>query len=251
MAWRPGQPWRVARALDVLRQQINTAHPNRNKKADGTIGDIAHMRAGTGEHIPNAQGIVRAIDITHDPAGGVDGARLAQDAIDELDRRGHRGYVIFRGRIRSTYVSRGVWRVYRGSNPHNGHVHISYIDGYNDIRPWRLSFTDTLVVNPDVPTVKAPDYPLPAGHLIYYNPRKYATWHDGLGDDTTGRAAIKTWQERMIERGWNLGRGGADGYYGDDANRVTRQFQEEKGLAIDGIIGAITWSAAFEAVVTR
>ena len=55
----------------------------------------------------------------------------------------------------------------------------------------------------------------------------------------------------MIERGWNLGRGGADGYYGDDTNRVTRQFQEEKGLAIDGIIGAITWSAAFEAVVTR
>ena len=249
MAWRPGQPWRVARALDVLRQQINTASPDRDKRLDGTIGDLAHQQ-GYSEHNPNSAGVVRAIDITHDPKNGVDGDRLAADVIAELDRRGVKAYVIWRGRIRSTYVAKGVWRTYRGSNPHNHHVHISYISGYDSTKPWDLSRGGQLVVNSDVPAVKAPPWPLPDGHLIYLNPKRYATWHDGQGNDTTGRAAIKQWQERMIERGWDLGKFGADGYYGPTSADVCKSFQEEKGLAVDGIVGPLTWSRTWEAVTT-
>lgn len=241
--------WRLARALDVLRQQVDTAHPDRNKRLDGTIGDLAHQQ-GYSEHNPNSAGVVRAIDITHDPAGP-DGDRLAADAIAELDRRGVKGYVIWRGRIRSTYVSRGVWRTYTGSNRHDHHVHISYITGYDSTASWDLSRGGLLTVNAAVPAVTAPPYPLPDGHLIYFNPKKYATWHDGQGSDTTGRAAIKQWQDRMLERGWDLGKGGADGYYGDTTNRVARAFQQEKGLAIDGTVGPRTFSAAFESVVTK
>lgn len=241
--------WRLARALDVLRQQINTAAPNRDKRSDGTIGDQAHAR-GYSEHNPNAAGIVRAIDITHDPAGGVDGDRLAADAIAELDQRGVKGYVIFRGRIRSTYVQRGVWRTYTGSNPHSGHVHISYITGYDNTARWDLPSCTQLVVNTAVPTVKAPPWPLPAGHYIFHDPRNLASWHDGWLDkgDQVGHDAIKAWQQRMRDRGWTIT---VDGFYGKDMERVVRQFQEEKGLSPDAILGPVTWSAAWESVVTK
>lgn len=241
--------WRLARALDVLRQQINSTWPDRSKRTDGTVGDLAHQR-GYSEHNPNSAGVVRAMDITHDPAGGVDGDRLADDLAAELERRGHKGYVIWNRRIRSSYVSPGVWRSYFGSNPHSAHVHVSYIANYDDTSPWRLSNAERLTVNKAVPTEDAPPYPLPAGHLIYFNPKRYTTWHDGLGRDVEGRAAIKTWQTRMIERGWDLGKSGADGYYGETTNRITRAFQQEKGLAVDGIIGPATFKAAFTSVVT-
>lgn len=241
--------WRLARALDVLRQQVDAAYPDRNKRLDGTIGDAAHAR-GYSEHNPNSLGVVRAIDITHDPAGP-DGDRLAADAIAELDRRGVKGYVIWRGRIRSTYVSRGVWRTYTGSNRHDHHVHISYITGYDSTASWDLSRGGLLTVNAAVPAVKAPPWPLPDGHLIYMNPKRYVTWHDGQGSDTTGRAAIKTWQARMLERGWHLGKAGADGYYGQTSADVCKDFQEEKGLQPDSILGPLTWSRTWEAVVTE
>ena len=75
--------WRLARALDVLRQQVNAAWPDRNKQLDGTIGDLRHQRQGASDHNPNPAGVVCAIDITHDP-NGPDGDRLAADAIAEL-----------------------------------------------------------------------------------------------------------------------------------------------------------------------
>lgn len=243
--------WRLARSLDVLRQQINSTWPDRSKRTDGTIGDLAHQRAGNSEHLPNRAGVVRAMDITHDPANGVDGDRLAADIIAEIERRGHKGYVIWNRRIRSSYVQPGVWRTYRGSNPHTAHVHVSYIAGYDDTRPWRLYNAERLTVNRAVPTVTAPPYPLPDGHLIYFNPKGYATWHDGFGSDTAGRAAIKTWQKRMVERGWDFGKAGADGYYGETTSRVAGLFQQEKGLAADRIIGPATWKAAWSSVVTK
>lgn len=55
------------------------------------------------------------------------------------------------------------------------------------------------------------------------------------------RAALQ-WQTRMRERGWSIQ---ADGFYGADSASICRQFQQEKGLAADGIVGPATWAAAF------
>ena len=245
---------RLAYALAQLRTQVNTAFPGRNKASDGWIGDAAHA-ATNSEHNPNRAGVVRALDITHDPSSGVDGHRLASDAIAELDRRGHAAYVIYRGRIRSTIVMRGIWRQYTGSNPHHTHVHISYITGYDDRRAWPLpSLTATSMgggMTAPVIIAKgtdAPTWPLPNSHLIYHNPRNYASWHDGHGQDIAGRAAIRAWQRRMKDRGWTIT---PDGFFGPATERIVRQFQAEKRLLVDGIIGPKTWAAAWTTPTTH
>jgi muramidase (phage lysozyme)/peptidoglycan hydrolase-like protein with peptidoglycan-binding domain len=54
---------------------------------------------------------------------------------------------------------------------------------------------------------------------------------------------VEVWQERMQERGWDIA---ADGFYGQDSQRIATQFQREKRLQIDGIVGPETWHAAFD-----
>ncbi|MGA5135448.1 peptidoglycan recognition protein family protein [Streptomyces olivoreticuli] len=53
---------------------------------------------------------------------------------------------------------------------------------------------------------------------------------------------VRTWQEQMHKRGWAIQ---ADGYYGAASASVCRKFQQEKGLAADGIVGPDTWNAAW------
>lgn len=60
-------------------------------------------------------------------------------------------------------------------------------------------------------------------------------------------ADVQTWQSRMSARGWAIG---VDGWFGPQTNTVCRQFQQEKGLAVDGVVGPVTWSAAFTLPVT-
>jgi hypothetical protein len=56
-----------------------------------------------------------------------------------------------------------------------------------------------------------------------------------------------TWQTQMVARGWSLA---VDGMYGNESERVCRQFQGEKGLSVDGIVGPDTWAATWNAPVT-
>jgi peptidoglycan hydrolase-like protein with peptidoglycan-binding domain len=94
------------------------------------------------------------------------------------------------------------------------------------------------------PGVAAPRYPLPAGHC--FGPLEGPAWqHSGFRDH---REDLRSWQRRMRDRGWSLT---ADGYYGPQTNAVTRAFQAEKELAVDGLIGPQTWAAAWTAPVTR
>ncbi|MBE1531356.1 peptidoglycan recognition protein family protein [Actinomadura algeriensis] len=58
---------------------------------------------------------------------------------------------------------------------------------------------------------------------------------------------VRTWQARMRERGWRLD---VDGVYGPRSEEVCRAFQREKGLPVDGIVGPVTWAAAWTASVT-
>lgn len=136
--------WRPARSLDRLLDEVNRAAPKRSKAADGSIGDPAHA-ARASDHNPNPVGVVRARDFTHDPAHGVDGARLAE-RIRQLGIAGHPAlgpgaYVIWAGRIASATRDGAPWdwEPYTGSNPHTKHVHVSVATapaGYDSRRAW-------------------------------------------------------------------------------------------------------------------
>lgn len=58
---------------------------------------------------------------------------------------------------------------------------------------------------------------------------------------------VKTVQARFAARGWSIG---VDGDFGPQTDRVVRQFQAEKGLGADGIIGPKTWNALWNAPIT-
>jgi peptidoglycan hydrolase-like protein with peptidoglycan-binding domain len=95
------------------------------------------------------------------------------------------------------------------------------------------------------PTVKAPAFPLPAGH--WYGPESNDP-HNHSGYAAADRPGILTWQQRMAARGWKIT---PDGRYGPQSAGVARAFQQEKGLHSDGLCGARTWAASFVTPVTR
>jgi peptidoglycan hydrolase-like protein with peptidoglycan-binding domain len=56
---------------------------------------------------------------------------------------------------------------------------------------------------------------------------------------------VRQWQARMAQR--DLGRGlAADGAYGPRSEAVCRSFQRYWKLAVDGIVGPVTWKATWE-----
>lgn len=118
--------WRTARSLDVIKAQVDEMAPGRSRASDGTIGDDAHQ-SGTSDHNPDGAAIVRARDITHDPANGADMNRLADDLVASRDPRIK--YVIWSRRICSGAAgpSPWKWRPYSGSNPHTKHLHLSVV----------------------------------------------------------------------------------------------------------------------------
>jgi len=122
-----GKQWRPAASLLVLREQLNAEHPGRDTSADGIIGDKRHT---TGDHLPNARGVVHAIDVTHDPAHGLDIAQLAEQLRNSRDSRIK--YVICNRRIFAgeNGPAPWVWRPYDGSDPHTGHLHLSVVSGW-------------------------------------------------------------------------------------------------------------------------
>ena len=120
--------WRVAKCLLVLREEVNSAAAGRGKASDGTIGDASHQ-AGKSDHNPDADSVVRAMDITHDPDNGCDAGRLA----NHLRARAKAGdkrlkYLIFNWQIAGSWTN-WEWTTYGGENSHKSHVHISVVPG--------------------------------------------------------------------------------------------------------------------------
>lgn len=131
--------WRVARSLDTLLAQLNAVAPRRSKVSDGSIGDAAHASRSS-DHNPwvksGSTGIVTARDYTHDPAGGLDCNWLAQKLVTSGDKRIK--YVIWNRRIWTPGVG---WQAYKGSNPHDHHLHLSVVSvpsGYDSTVQWAL-----------------------------------------------------------------------------------------------------------------
>ncbi len=127
--------WRLARSLEQLRSEVDARWPRRDRRSDGTIGDAAHSSRYS-DHNPNAAGVVCAIDITHDPKGGVGAGKLAElfrARSLEGDRRVK--YVIWDRKIFNPSINHH-WRHYSGVNPHTQHVHLSVHGPYDNTADW-------------------------------------------------------------------------------------------------------------------
>jgi hypothetical protein len=112
-------------AIAVLRQ-ATALFPKRKKLSDGLLPSLAHQKAN-----PNSDhNTGLAVDLTHDPKGGVD----CKEVFEKLKKDKRVKYLIFNGRI---WVRGQREKVYTGSNPHRSHLHISINDDYgNDVSPW-------------------------------------------------------------------------------------------------------------------
>lgn len=109
------------------------------------------------------------------------------------------------------------------------------------------------------PSGSAPPFPLPAGCYFgpLQGPEESISCMAPSGSDACYRPHLAQWQQRMIDRGWEecFVQYGADGMYGDtvdtsEAGQCALQFQQEKGLGVDGLIGPQTWDAAWTLPVT-
>ena len=121
---------RLCKAGETLRDQINGAFRDRDKRSDGWIADARHVAGGVSDHIPK-NGVVFAIDVDRD-LHGVPKPDVMPYLADQLrllaksKRDGGRiAYLIFDGFIASPKKS-WAWRKYVGSNQHRHHLHCSF-----------------------------------------------------------------------------------------------------------------------------
>lgn len=203
--------WRLAKSLEVLRKQVNAEWPERSHDSDGTIGDASHS-ARASDHNPDTDGVVKAMDITHDPAHGFDSYAFADMLRVQRDPRIK--YIISNRRIANPDVNNWEWRHYSGSNPHDHHVHISVKRDavhYDDVSPWQIGAMPT--TPPIFPS------PQPSG-------RKTIKL-GAIGEDVK-------YLQRML--------GIEDsGMFDLPTEEKVKEFQQKYNLHPDGIVGPYTW----------
>lgn len=209
--------WRVAKSLLKLRDQIDIISPNRNKSADGTIGDAAHASRSS-DHNPwvkdGKEGVVTALDITHDPGNGISIAQLTEYLRGAKDPRIK--YVICNGRIFSSTQSPWQWRTYTGTNPHRAHCHVSVLSEkkhYDNEATWNLL---------DISVPPNPDDPALRPVLKIGSQGKLVT------EIQTAASAVTTIT--------------IDGIFGPETEKMVKAFQTKHGLTVDGIVGPETWA---------
>ena len=117
----------LCKAGQQLREQIDDCYPERDRRSDGWLGDARHS-SRTSDHNPDANGVVRAIDIDRDLSGKAkpDVMPTLADQIRVAGKTDKRlAYVIFDGKIASA-KSLWRWRTYKGINQHRHHCHVSF-----------------------------------------------------------------------------------------------------------------------------
>ena len=211
--------WRVAKFLLHLREQINARAPDRDKSSDGTIGDTAHA-ARASDHNPDRNGVVKAIDISNDPAHKVRSRDIAEAIRKSKDSRV--SYVISDGEIFSATVSPWKWRKYTGTNPHFQHVHISakaLPALYDNERDWALP--EALGGAEAVPLSLSDSVSL--GDMAH------------KGEQGERVKKIQEALKKAVAPDLAI-----DGDFGPVTEAVVKSFQAAKGLEVDGIVGPAT-----------
>jgi hypothetical protein len=193
--------WRVAKSLDVLLDQWNTAHPDRSKASDGSIGDAAHQTRDS-DHNPwvgpasDGKMIVTARDFTHDPEHGADADQLCADLVASRDPRIK--YLIRNRRMCRSYskvvdgrtYAPWEWSPYYGDSPHTKHAHLSVQSTqalYDSTRPWALGTPKEEISMADAASIERAIADLRKD--IYAGPR-YSALQNSITAANKGIAAI-------------------------------------------------------------
>lgn len=79
------------------------------------------------------------------------------------------------------------------------------------------------------------------------SPEPSPTFHPLLRNGSENDA-VKTLQTYLIELGYDCGRWGADGDFGDATELAVKKFQKDNGLEVDGVVGENTWTALDKAM---
>ena len=216
--------WRVAESLQVLLKQVNELAPNRDKSSDGSIGNSEHS-ARTSDHNPDDDGVVKARDITNDPAHGVDSQKMAQQIVDSRDSRVK--YIISNRRIISGDAGPKpwLWRSYDGPNPHNHHFHISVKKTkafYDSPGLWKVSLTG------------AADAPAPVPLLKLLHPTLR------MGDSGKAVELLQGLLNKKAKSALKI-----DGQFGSGTKSAIVAFQKSSGIVADGVVGKYTWEALY------
>jgi hypothetical protein len=114
---------RLSKAGVQLREQLDDCYPDRNRSSDGWIGDARHSTRKS-DHNPDADGWVRALDITANLGSY---PNEMHSLVEEMRKFGRKRleYIIYDGKIASR-KSLWRWRKYKGINPHTKHAHFSF-----------------------------------------------------------------------------------------------------------------------------
>jgi hypothetical protein len=59
--------------------------------------------------------------------------------------------------------------------------------------------------------------------------------------------SVKILQQCLVKLGYSIGSAGIDGIFGSATDAAVRQFQRDRGLVVDGIVGPLTWGKINEA----
>lgn len=167
------------------------------------------------------------------------------------------GWVLMRrkaGVDPSVYMNMSTWPVVRAAfqnqNVPEPHYWVAQYDGVqqipagatakqyynNNALGYDMSFVQSFWPGVDTPMHPVQDYPSWPGYWIFFN-----------GQPPKFDQNVKTWQQRMKDRGWNIE---VDGFYGTESKRVCGEFQQDSTahgwyLHYDGILGQETWKATW------
>ncbi|MEV4843452.1 peptidoglycan-binding protein [Micromonospora matsumotoense] len=274
----------LAPTLRVLRDEIDTRWPRRDRRSDGWLGDASHQ-ARHSDHNPDPDDrSVNAVDVDVD---GIDPLLVVRQAVAHPATQ----YVIYNRMIWSRTRDFRAAR-YTGSNPHDKHVHVSVSHQRaleDSRRPWGVAAATA---------ARLGDRVLRAGSRGG-DVRELQTLANGLGArltvdgvfgpattawvrsfqsarDLTPDAVVGTRTVAALRRGVppapahsgraagsrtvRVGRVGDDvafvqrfigvgrcgpvtGRFGPATESGVRWYQEMRGLAVDGVVGAATWAA--------
>lgn len=152
--------WVLIPSLIKLRTEFNIVNPNRDKGADGSIGDSAHTSRSDHspdedsdylrDHDGDSKNEVHALDI--DSSGPWPSKTWFNDTIEKIRREERRRWLDPNDKCRLKYIiwnrriasqdSDFEWVAYSGSDPHTNHAHLSgrYETACeNDTRPWGVA----------------------------------------------------------------------------------------------------------------
>ncbi len=132
--------WVLTKGLQHVRMEFNLVFTIRDKRSDGSVGDLAHQQESASGHNPDITGRaeyrdgdklneVRAIDVDNDlvPGSAIDWMERVVQYLVKRARAGHYipfRYIIYKRRIWSRTDG---WKTrrYNGANAHDHHAHFS------------------------------------------------------------------------------------------------------------------------------